>query len=853
MRSFCRPLPSSWRRPATRALVLLLLLPAGAWPADAQNAPVAQESASLASTIFAASRALRTGQLETVEELTAPLPDVEAAVVLRARAASARGRYADAQSWLAPLAARAPRGDAALELGLLQVLRGQRAEAAKTLAPVLEHGSAATDDAALVRAARAARALGRFQQANDLFRDAAALAGNDPALQTEWGELLLEKHNEADASRSFRTAVQLDRTYGPALVGLGRTLADTNPPAARQLAQRALRANPTLESAHILLAELALDDRDRTAATAAVDAVLEVNPASLDALALQAAIAWLEDRRQDFDRGVAASLAVNPHDGRVFRIAGTHAAHHYRFEDAVALTRRALEIDDADPRAYAELGMHLLRTGDEAGAREALDRAFRDDPYDVVTYNLLALLDTLDRFVTVTDGPLVIRFHPDEVGVLREHAVPLAREALRALSARYGFEPQGPILIEIFPRHDDFAVRTLGLPGMIGALGACFGRVVTLDSPRARPPGTFNWQATLWHELAHVFTLQLSAQRVPRWLTEGISVYEEQRARASWGHEMQLRFVQALDAGEDIPLADLNAAFSDPEKITLAYYEASLLVSHIVETYGEEALIRLVRSYSDGSDTPEAVQRSLRVSLDALQESFSAAIDERFSAARAALKLPDDGALTNASSLEALQQLADAHPGSFPVQMALADAAEQAGEIDTAMSAYAAAAALLPMATSDEGPLMRMAKLARAAKDAPAAARALAQVVERDGSSIAAARELVELLEDSGNRELLVRAHERIAEVDPFDAASQVALGRRALEAGDAEDAVRWLRAAVAAGPRDAVATRCDLADAYLRLGARADAKIQTLQALELAPTYVRAQDLLLSIVDARP
>ena len=47
------------------------------------------------------------------------------------------------------------------------------------------------------------------------------------------------------------------------------------------------------------------------------------------------------------------------------------------------------------------------------------------------------------------------------------------------------------------------------------ALGACFGRVVTLDSPRARPPGDFSWGETLWHEMAHVITLQLSRQRVP--------------------------------------------------------------------------------------------------------------------------------------------------------------------------------------------------------------------------------------------------------------------------------------------------------------------------------------------------
>ena len=90
---------------------------------------------------------------------------------------------------------------------------------------------------------------------------------------------------------------------------------------------------------------------------------------------------------------------------------------------------------------------------------------------------------------------------------------------------------------------------------MVGALGACFGRVVTLDSPRARPPGTFNWAATLWHELAHVVTLQLSNQRVPRWLTEGASVFEERRADASWGREGEIDFLRAYGAGKAIPLA----------------------------------------------------------------------------------------------------------------------------------------------------------------------------------------------------------------------------------------------------------------------------------------------------------
>ncbi len=131
---------------------------------------------------------------------------------------------------------------------------------------------------------------------------------------------------------------------------------------------------------------------------------------------------------------------------------------------------------------------------------------------------------------------------------------PRARRARRPCRRSTSSRRRGPILIEIFPVHDDFAVRNLGLPGLIGALGACFGRVVSIDSPHARQPGTFSWQATLWHELAHVITLQMSNQRVPRWLTEGISVYEEGRARPEWGRDMEVPFAVAMEQGKVLKL-----------------------------------------------------------------------------------------------------------------------------------------------------------------------------------------------------------------------------------------------------------------------------------------------------------
>src|SRR5262249_30297907 len=180
-----------------------------------------------------------------------------------------------------------------------------------------------------------------------------------------------------------------------------------------------------------------------------------------------------------------------------------------------------------------------------------------------LTFNLLQMMDTLENFVTVRDGDLVLRLHKDEAPVLQEYAVSLAHQALNTMAGRYEFSPRGPILIEIFPKHDDFAVRTVGLPGMIGALGACFGRVVAMDSPKARPPGEFQWEATLWHELGHVITLQMSNQRVPRWLTEGISEYEEQRARAERGRGMGMNHGGLLKRGERRHVADPHDAVPD--------------------------------------------------------------------------------------------------------------------------------------------------------------------------------------------------------------------------------------------------------------------------------------------------
>ena len=248
------------------------------------------------------------------------------------------------------------------------------------------------------------------------------------------------------------------------------------------------------------------------------------------------------------------------------------------------------------------------------------------------------MLDSLDKFETIRDGDLIVKMHKDEAPVLKEYVIPLAHKALATMAAKYEMTVKGPILIEMFPKHDDFAVRTLGLPGMIGALGACFGRVVTLDSPKARqPPGDFLWEATLWHELGHVITIQMSNSRVPRWLTEGISEWEETQARKDWTRPGEAMFARTVSRGEAIKLKELNEAFQDPKRISLAYYQGRLVVDYMVTTFGQGSLNKLLRAYGQGLDTNAALKQVLNTDLDSMQSGFDQYIERTFGPLQKAL------------------------------------------------------------------------------------------------------------------------------------------------------------------------------------------------------------------------
>lgn len=764
------------------------------------------------------------------------------------------GKDDEARRVLAPLSiGDAADDDAVLELGLLELRHGRKDVATELLTRVTQASKDMDTDGFLLMA-RAAAAMGDVTTANSIYQRIGPSETDRADVHTAWGDLWMQTHSNAEGARSYQDALKADANWVAALLGGALALANDDAVAADALFSKAQQVAPTSPDVWLFTAERQVAVQDFAGAKASLDKAAAVRPNTLTEIALRASVIYAGGTAKDVDGLLAQGRAINPASTDVLRAVAAQAAQLYRLDDAVLFARQASAADDEAAGPHADLGAYLLRTGEEVEARVELEKAFKIDPYDTVTFNLLKMLDTLDKFTVVKDGEFVFKFPAEDAAVLTPYALPLARDAYKEYSERYGFKPQGPIYIEVFDVHDDFAVRTVGLPGIVGALGACFGRVIAMDSPKAHPQGIdFSWQATMWHEIAHVFTLQLSKYRVPRWLTEGLSQYEEHRRSAPWGRELTMQYAGLMAQGETFTLKQLSDSFKT-HRVSMAYFEASLLAEHLEALGGTAALRALLTAYADGATDAEALTKAFGKTVPEIETSFRAFTEQRFGALRDALKAP----ATNVADddLPALKARAEALPKSYISQMAYGKAALQAQQVPEAKAAFEKAAALAPVAGGEDGPFAMLATIAGQAADKATARKNLRHLLDYGHDNITAARTLATLSIDAGAATLSIDAGvaadidfalTRVADLDPFDGDAHTQLGRRELARGRPERAIIEFAAALALGPPNQAEAHTDLGEAYLKVGRKDDAKKEAFIALEQAPTFARAQDLLLA------
>ncbi len=283
------------------------------------------------------------------------------------------------------------------------------------------------------------------------------------------------------------------------------------------------------------------------------------------------------------------------------------------------------------PAALAEL---YLEMGEEDKAKAAFDESFRIDPYNLRASNQLTLLGILQKFATKesktrlkpgSDQPAFIIRYDKQDEVLADLAVEWMEKVRPEIWSYFQItELPAPTIIELFPSHEQFGVRTTGLP-WIGTVGASTGNVIAMDVPRGgaqNTMGPFDWARVLRHEYTHTVTLAMTNNRIPHWLTEAAACNQEQAPR-DWDNCQLL--CSNYRAGQLFKIADLNWGFIRPKRSIdrqLAYMESQWIYEFLVSTYGLPKMLDFLRCFHDGSVEGQAWIKTYGKSMDDMDKEF---------------------------------------------------------------------------------------------------------------------------------------------------------------------------------------------------------------------------------------
>ena len=763
-----------------------------------------------------------------------------------------RGKTAEAEAaFKAAMAGRASDSlTARLNLDVLRYDRGEHAEALKDLDGFIDvynsrRRSLTSDE--LMAVGTACRYLGvtnaqLFKDALKAYDEAIARDSTNQEAQLRVVELFLDKYNSGDAKKSVAALLAKNPRHPRALLASARVTYFDGSGAAADIVKKSLEINPNAPAARAFLGAIYFDGEDYAAAAREAEQALATDSTLVEGLSVLAASRYLQGDRAGFDALKRRALAHNPKEAEFFTNLAESAARNRLYAQAVEFAREGAAADTTSWRAFGVLGMNQLRVGAMDDGRRNLERAFAGDPYDVWIKNTLDLLDTFKDYRETSSPRFRFIIDGKESELLSTYLRGLAEVAYDSLAARYQYRPPTPIRLEVYRSHADFSVRTVGLAGL-GALGVSFGTTLAMDSPAARDAGDFNWGSTFWHELAHTFTLGASDHRVPRWLSEGLSVLEERRARKGWGADVTPEFLAAYKAGRLVKVSRMNDGFmrpAYPQQLIFSYYQASLVGELIERDFGPRAIVDMLNGYKSGATTEQVFQRVLKMSPEAFDAKFDGYLKERFGKLLAVIE-PKDVRGDNAPRAPAVD-------GEYTASLSRGIAAFEMKQYDQAIPALEKAKSLFPEDASVQSPYWILAQIYKAKGDKRAEANELTAMTLRNEDHYAANVELATVLEQLGDTAGAAAALDRAMYISPYEAPQHVRLATLYARTGNKAGAVRERQAVVALNPVDRAEALYQLALAYYEAGDSQAARREVLRALEDAPNFEKAQELLLRL-----
>ncbi len=691
--------------------------------------------------------------------------------------------------------------------------------------------------------------LDKFKDANDVILEAGSEDSEFIEAKLVGGEMFTTKYQYGDAADFYKEALEINENSARAYLGIATNKQIEGGEEMQAALTKALEINPNYVEAFTLRAMTRMEREDFAEAASDLDAALKINPNSLDAHSLKAALYWLQYRTAEQQAEEKAVLAINPKYGKLYETISHFATNTRRYAESAEFSKKAMELSPKLWDAQLSYGIALTRLGKVEEGRAIMEAGFKGDPFNIRAKNTLDLLDVLAEYPTTKQGDFIIRASAKETPAITPYAGSLLDEALKTLSAKYKFTPRAPITVEIYENHDDFAVRTLGLPGL-GALGVCFGQVVTLDSPSARPAGEFNWGSTLWHEYTHVITLQTTDNRIPRWFSEGLSVFEERRARPGWGDDWNVMTLKAYAEGRFFKIADLDSGFLRPksaDSVPLAYFVASQVCEFITEKYGFEKILEMLAKYKAGAKNLDALQTTLNTTNENFDKGFNEFLQSkvgRYVKAGESLWKRKPG---EKPSKEAALTAVTANPDDF-LANPMAGTMLKDEDANKAIGYLKKAIEVFPYLDGEGSAYETLAAIYEKQGNKQGQADTLEAHIKVDENNYEAVKKLAELRLALGDKAKALEALKLAFYINPFDSALHSQAGDLYVERNEAKQAITEYQVALNLKPANLAEAHYNLARALFADGNRRDSRKSLLQSLELAPGYGKALELLLKM-----
>ena len=647
---------------------------------------------------------------------------------------------------------------------------------------------------------------------------------NSPLPYQATAELALSKDDFTLAIKNYRLALQRNEDLADTWLGLAKSLWASDRQQARQAMSKALELNPRHIATLNFHVDSLINAEEYLAAEEKIKNILAINPHDPEAWAYRSVIAQLTNQPRKEGDARTSALRHWKRNPKVDHLIGKKLSQKYRFLESIRYQRRSLVYSPGYLPAKIQLAHDLLRTGQELEGWKLADEVFDEDQYSVVAYNLVRLRKELSGFETIETDGFVIRMSQREAAIYGDDVQQLLTSAKKHLVERYQVELESPIFVEIFPQQQDFAIRTFGLPGGEGFLGVCFGRLITMNSPAAQGPKPTNWRSVLWHEFCHVVTLQKTKNRMPRWLSEGISVYEEGQKNPAWGQSMNLRYRSMMVAENVKSISQLSSAFltaASPEEVDFAYYLSSVAVEFLIEEYGFEKLLQILDQLGAGIPINDALRR-IAEPLPVLDKKFLAHIEKRVAEYSPEVAWDQDGDDQFKREVQQIKQLLQ--------QEKYQQAIEAAESLQKLFTDRETTALCLDLKANC------LEKLERPDQQL----KTLQELISFDASHVDATLRGLTVASELQNTELEKFFADHLIGLNPLDKSPHRVLARLAVESKDTQRAIRHLQALLELDPIDKAKTNFQLAEAFHQFGKRADARRHVLLSLRRSSALSR-------------